>query len=444
MRSASDRLQRGIAMRGDRFGIARSDSTLSIPEPAMTSSPAPKAAIAALSALVALPALLPAQSGPVDPARLARVRAVVEAPIATGRLAGATWLILHGDDVVESGAAGTRDVDSGEPMTLDTIVRIYSMTKMITAVATLQLLERNALQLDDPIGRWIPELASLQVLTGGSADAPELTPAEREITVHMLLEHTAGFSYDFQTGSPVGELYQRADLWSSDSLDDFVRRLAKLPLVAQPGAAFHYSVADDVLGLLVQRVSGQAFEDFVAANVTGPLGMTDTFFDVPPDKLSRLASLHVLEEGELKTTQPSFGAFAEPGRGFAAGGAGLFSTIRDYARFARALRDGGEFDGARILGRKTWQLALANSLAPDQGQVGPGDHWNLICAVRTDLGASAQLGSEGMLYWSGAATTHFFVDPEEDLVGLLFCQHFPFDEHRLFPRFRTAVYQALR
>ena len=385
-----------------------------------------------------------AQEAGFDPERLTRVRALIEAQVDEGRIAGASWLILHGDEVVVRDAHGVRDVDTASPMEPDTIVRIYSMTKMLTAVATLQLVERGVLQLDDAIGRWIPELARPQVCVGGSADAPQLEPAEGPITVHMLLNHTAGLSYDFYRDSPVGELYRRAELWSAESLDQFVERLATLPLIAQPGSRWHYSVADDVLGVLIERASGTRFEDFIARNITEPLGMRDTGFDVPEDARGRLAALHELRDGELTTTPPTFGAFAEPGRGFAAGGAGLFSTIDDYARFARALRDGGALDGVRILGRKTFELAVRPSSTAAQGEVAPGDRWNLLCAVRCEPERSAQLGTAGMMYWSGAATTHFFVDPEEDVVALLFCQHFPFDEPRLFGRFRNAVYQALR
>jgi CubicO group peptidase (beta-lactamase class C family) len=395
-----------------------------------------------LAALVAA-SFAPAQSGAFDARRLGRVRELVEQHVEDGRLAGAQYLILHGDQVVARHACGVRDVDSGARMEHDTIVRIYSMTKMVTAVAALQLVERGVLGLDDPIARWVPELERPLVLVGGSADAPELAPAERPITVRMLLNHTAGLSYEFQSGSPVGELYRRADLWSAASLDQFLERLGALPLAHQPGRRWHYSVADDVLGALIQRASGTRFEDFVARNIAEPLRMADTFFDVPEDRLPRLAALHTRKDGGLVTTAPTFGAFAEPGRGFAAGGAGLFSTIDDYARFARALKNGGALDGVRILGRKTFELASSPSLTVDQGRVAAGDLWNLICAVRTDLAASGELGSAGMMYWSGAATTHFFVDPQEDVVALLFCQHFPFDEHRLFPRFRTAVYQAL-
>src|SRR5690606_12047636 len=236
-----------------------------------------------------------------------------------------------------------------------------------------------------------------QVLVGGTADEPRLAPAERPITLRMLLNHTAGLSYDFQSGSPVGELYRRAELWSAESLGQFLERLGGLPLVDQPGARWHYSVADDVLGALVERASGTRFEDFVARNITEPLGMQDTGFDVPEDDRARLASLHARQDGKLVTTPPSFGAFAEPGRGFAAGGAGLFSTIDDYARFARALRDGGELDGVRILSRKAYELAVAPSLTDEQGEVAPGDRWNLFCAVRTEPARSAQLGSAGML-----------------------------------------------
>jgi CubicO group peptidase (beta-lactamase class C family) len=239
----------------------------------------------------------------------------------------------------------------------------------------------------------------------------------------------------------VNELYQRASLWDSTSLDEFMAKVGKLPLLAQPGEAFHYGISDDVLGVLIQRVSGMKFEDFVAQGITRPLGMVDTAFDVPPEKMGRLAQLHERKDGKLATTPAILGAYAEPGRGIPCGGAGIFSTARDYWRFAQCLLDDGELDGARILGRKTIELALENSLPPGASAFGPESGWGLFSGLT--LARGSELGSVGTFSWSGAATTTFFADPKEDVVALLLCQHLPFDEHGIFDRFRTAVYQAL-
>jgi len=378
-----------------------------------------------------------------DPVRFDRIRTLVRGEVESGKVAGASVLVARRGKLVEYTSFGKRDILSGAPMETDTIVRIYSMSKVITAVAALQLFEQNRFNLDSPVETWLPELKGLQVLTGGTADAPQLTPASRPITVRMLLNHTAGFTYDFFSGSPVQELYKRVDLWNSPNLDALMAKVGKLPLLAQPGTAYNYGISDDVLGALIQRVSGISFEEFVARNITGPLKMHDTAFDVPEAKRSRLGQLHELRDGKLVTTPEILGAFAEPGRGIPCGGAGLFSTLGDYARFAQCLLQGGELEGARILGRKTVELARLNSLPPGVFAFSPSDGWGLFSAVRIDSARSGEPVSEGTFYWSGAATTHFFVDPKESLVALVFCQHLPFDQHGLFTRFRTAVSQAL-
>lgn len=398
-----------------------------------------------LLALVA--GLLPAQSPTPDGFDrdcLARVGSVVQSTIDSGNYAGASFVVLRNGTEAASGSFGLADVPTRTPMRRDTIVRLYSMTKAITAVAALTLVEADVLRLDADIGRWLPELATPSVLVGGTADAPETTPAARRITVRMLLNHTAGFSYDFHRDSPVDELYRRADLWSSGSLDEFLAKAAKLPLVSQPGERFRYSISDDVLGVLIERASKRPFADYLHDAVTGPLGMRDTAFDVPDEKRARLANVHTEKNGAFEVVPASFGVFAEPGRGFPAGGAGLFSTIDDYARFAGMLLGDGTLGDVRILSRKTMELATLDSLRGSQSSGYPGDGWGLICAVRTDPGAAPDLGSPGMLYWSGAATTSFFVDRHEGLVGVLLCQHLPHDPHRLISRFRNAVYAALQ
>lgn len=404
----------------------------------------PVLALLTLSTLAAdpLPRSRPKAEG-FDPQRLQRVYDLVEGTVKGGQHAGATVLVARNGRLVGWQSFGARDLDSGAPVEDDTICRIYSMTKVVTAVAVLQLFERGALTLSSPVTNWLPELGDLKVFSGGTVEAPQLAPAKSPVTVQMLLNHTAGFTYDFFSGSPVHELYKQADLWNAPSLDEFIARVGRLPLLAQPGAAFNYSISDDILGLLVQRVSGTRFEDYVAEHITGPLGMPDTFFDVPADKTNRVARLHEVRDGRLRTTPEILGSYAEPGRGIPCGGAGLFSTIGDYARFAQCLLNGGELDGVRLLGRKTVELARLNSLPPGVNAFGPAEGWGLFSGLRLDVARSGEPGSVGMFHWSGAATTHFFCDPQEQLLALVFCQHIPFDQHNLFTRFRTAVYQAL-
>lgn len=378
-----------------------------------------------------------------DPQRVGRIGDVARQAVERGDYAGVSYLVLHDGQVVTEGAFGSADIEKRTPLTTDTIVRLYSMSKVVTCVAALQLMEDGVLTLDDPIARWLPELEKLQVYTGGPADAPNLEPLKQPITVKNLLNHTAGFTYDFFPG-PVAELYQRADLWNSPSLDEFITRVAKLPLVRQPGQAFDYGISDDVLGALIQRASGMTFEEFVAQRITRPLRLDDTFFDVPADKLSRLAALHVRNGDHLEVGPVILGAYTEAGRGIPSGGAGLFSTIHDYARFAECLLEGGTLDGARILGRKTVELALQNSLPSGVNTFDPSTGWGLFSGVRLATPVSNEPGSAGTFTWSGAATTNFIADPQEHLVALVFAQHTPFDERQLFPRFHIAVYQALR
>lgn len=366
---------------------------------------------------------------------------LVRGTVERGTYAGVSYLVMHDGRIASEGAYGFADLDTKAPMRVDTIVRAYSMSKPFTCVATLQLVEDGKLKLDDPIAKWLPELANLQVLTGGTADAPVLEPLARPITVQNLLNHTAGFTYEFFPG-PVAELYARADLWNSPSLDAFVARLAKLPLVRQPGIAFDYGVSDDVLGALIQRVSGMTFEEFLAKRITRPLHLDDTFFDVPAEKMARLATLTARKDGKLVTVPPIIGAYAEKGRGIPSGGGGLFSTLHDYARFAECLLEGGALDGTRILRRETVELALRNSLPPGVTAFDPATGWGLFSGLRLDV-PSDDPTSPGTFTWSGAANTHFFADPKKHVVALFFAQHTAFDEVQIFPRFHKAVYASL-
>lgn len=378
-----------------------------------------------------------------DAHRLQDVADVACAAVERGDYAGVSYLVVRDGETVLEGSCGFADVEKKTPLRQDTIVRIYSMSKVFACVAALQLVDDGVVRLEDPITQWLPEFANLQVCTGGTADAPVLEPLARPITVKNLLNHTAGFTYDFFPGA-VAELYARADLWNSPSLDEFVARAAKLPLVRQPGIAFDYGIADDVLGALIQRASGVPFDEFVARRITRPLGLDDTGFDVPAEKLSRLGALHVRDGNTLKTGPVIIGAYAEAGRGFPSGGAGMFSTLRDYARFAQCLLEKGELDGVRILRRETVERALENTLPSGVTTFDAATGWGLVSGVRLDVPAQGNPASPGTFTWAGAATTLFFADPEQRLVALFFAQHTPYDERQMFPRFSAAVYSALK
>ncbi|MGB5438619.1 MAG: serine hydrolase domain-containing protein [Gammaproteobacteria bacterium] len=397
----------------------------------------------AVSAAGPLPVSSPAHEH-IDPARLERMHDLVGAYVAEGKHAGAAAMVVRNGMIVDWRTWGKSNLDSGEPIKKDTIFRIYSMSKIITSAAVLQLFEQNKLLLSQPVTDFIPELKELKVFAGGSAEIFELEDIKTPITIRMLLNHTAGFSYGFFEESPVNELYKQADLWNSSSLDEFIERVARLPLISQPGEAYNYGISDDILGLVVQRASGMSFEKYIATNITGPLKMKDTAFYVPEEKMQRLASIHEHgDDGKLVVAEPVTDAYAEKGRGIPSGGGGLFSTIGDYARFGQCLLNGGELDGVRILGRKTIELAMQNSLPEGEFAFSPAMGWGLMSGLHIDMAGSLEPVSEGTFTWSGAATTHFFADPSENLMGLIFTQHFPYDEHQLFTRFHISVYQAL-
>lgn len=372
---------------------------------------------------------------------LDRLHAVLRDSIARGEHAGFVSVLARDGRIVDWQTYGVRDVATGAPMERDTILRLYSMSKVITSVGVLCLVEDGRISLDDPLAKFIPEFAAPRVLTGGTADAPQLRPAQRAITIRHLLTHTGGLSYDILEPSPLTELYQRADLWNSPSLAEFVRRAATLPLKTEPGTEFNYSIGLDLLGAVIERVSGTDFESFLRQRIFRPLRMTDTGFDVPAKNRGRLAVLSKHgPAGKLVATDPIIGAYAEPGRGFASGGAGLFSTAGDYLRFAQMLVNGGELEGVRILKMETVARLAVNELAGlprPTHQFSDRHGWGLAGEVELDP-ATAAFG------WCGAATTYVRICPREGTVALLFAQHLPFNEHAIFAPFVAATRAALK
>jgi CubicO group peptidase (beta-lactamase class C family) len=402
-----------------------------------------------------LPDAAPAAAG-FSAERLQRLHARLQDMIDEGHYSGFVTLIARNGKVVDVRTLGLRDRDAGLPMQRDTIFRIYSMSKIVTSVAALMLVEEGRLRLNDPIGRYLPALAQPMVFTGGTEARPVLVRAKAAVTVRHLLTHTSGYGYGVGQ-APVGRLYQRADLFSAPTMTAFLERAAGLPLVEEPGRRFLYGINTDLLGAVVEKVSGQPFEVFVRDRITGPLQMQDTSFVVPADKRGRLAVVYskdragrlaIPTEPLLATPKPAKAPLPYPdveGRGFPSGGGGLFSTIDDYARFGQMLLNGGELDGVRLLGRKTVESMRSNHLlfldrpTTDNGAEGFG----LGGAVRRHLAHGGPLGSVGQFGWSGAASTYFNIDPEEGTMALLFAQHFPHNEHDVFGLFSTMMYAAL-
>lgn len=396
-----------------------------------------------------LPAITPAEAG-FAPDRIERLHRTLDGTVDAGHYAGYVLLLARDGRLVDWHAHGLANVTTGQPIRQDSIVRLFSMSKLVTTVAALILVEEGKLRLSDRVDRYLPALQHLQVFTGGTADAPVLEDARSPITVHQLLDHTAGLFYFFDAPPALVELQNRADLWNARDLEDFVARVATVPLADQPGTTFRYGIATDVLGAIIEKVSGQPLDGFFQERIFAPLGMSDSGFWVPAGKQDRRARIHVRDaSGRLVLNPDHSGIFAEncgPDHGLRSGGAGLYSTIADYARFAQMLLNGGQLDGRRILGRKTVEFMTRNHLsvladphvgtAKDQG-------FGLGVRVITDLGAGSTLGSVGTYGWDGIATTFVQIDPSERTVALLFLQHLPFNEDNVFELFANGWYSAL-
>jgi len=401
----------------------------------------------AVSVQAQLPTASPKAAG-FDPARLEVLHATTKRFVAEGQHAGLITLLARDGKIVDFQTYGYRDVERQLPMERDTICRMYSMSKLITSVATLTLVEEGRLNLDDPVAKYLPEFKDVKVWTGGTADAPQLEPLKRPITIKHLMTHTSGLFYDFSAENlELAKLASKANLWTGPGLTNFIAKLATLPLKHQPGDAWTYGVNQDVLGAVLERVTGQRFGAFLEERIFRPLGMKDTGFDVPPEKMSRLAKTYKHgPDGKFVEDQPLAETWPEAGRGIEAGGAGIFSTAGDFARFAQMLCNGGTLEDKRILGRKTVELMTANHLVtlPNNQAATRQKGFGLGVEVTTDLGQLSMPSSPGQFGWYGAATTYCQIDPKERLVAIAFAQHFPFNEHGFFAAFQTGYYQALK
>jgi CubicO group peptidase (beta-lactamase class C family) len=358
--------------------------------------------------------------------RLERLHTAMQQLVDEKKLAGIVTLLARHGKVVEERTYGQKDMASATPMSADTIFRIYSMTKPVTGVAMMILYEEGKWQPSDPISKFIPEFAHLKVFKGVDANGKMILedPAHPP-TMHELMTHTAGFTYGFFGNTPVDKMYVDQHLLESKSLQDFVDKLAAIPLLYQPGKAWVYSVSMDIQGYIVEKLSGQRFSDFVHEHICAPLGMKDSGFYVPPEKRNRFATLYSEgANGELVSTgAPPTDYASEPG--MASGGGGMVSTASDYMRFAQMLLNGGELNGVRILAPATVALMTTNHLPASllTGEFGigtstmrPGLGWAYDCAVYTDPPQVDVMTGQGTFFWSGAADTWFWVDPTNDLI----------------------------
>jgi CubicO group peptidase (beta-lactamase class C family) len=385
-----------------------------------------------LSLLAGCAGLAGPRSTGVDEARLQRLEATVQKEVAGGRIPGAVMALARDGKVVMHKAVGQQDPARGVAMRNDSIFRIYSMTKPIVSVAVMMLVEEGRLQLSDPLSQHVPDLKGLRVGVekGG---ALEVVAAAREPTIQDLLRHTSGFTYGVFGKSLVKDLYTKNDVDGTDHDNaQFVKKLAGVPLMYQPGTTWEYGRSTDVLGHVVERVSGQPLDRFLEERIFRPLGMKDTGFFVPAEKQSRLAEPFAADPKMLEVRQKPK---------YLAGGQGLVSTAADYLRFAQMLLNGGELDGTRLIARKTVDYMTSDHLGSIRGPA-PGYGFGLGFAVRLADGQASTPGSAGDYNWAGFGGTYFWVDPKERLVAVWMMQSTP---QRNYYRglYRNLVYGAL-
>ena len=393
--------------------------------------------------------------------RLKRIRPAMEKHIGADKLAGVVTAIARRGELVHHEAYGLMDRESGAPITTDAIFRLFSMTKPITCVALMMLYEQGHFQLIDPVSKFLPAFKNLKVYTDNG-----LVDLVQPVNIRHLLTHTAGLTYHFWEYGRVEEMYREANISSLKPLGDFVADLATMPLAFQPGSNFRYSFSQDVVAHLVELMSGQSFGDFLEEHIFKPLGMVDSGFYVPKAKLERLTTMYgvtdlltpdltasVLWEGaEEGINRRIYGAndsAESSSQNVHRGGHGLVSTAKDYLRFCQMVLNGGILDGHQILGRKTIEAMITNhldaSLLPYEtaGVQAPGAGYGLGFGVLMDLGQCLTVGSPGEYNWSGAATTSFWIDPVEELIGFQAAQFQPMSFHLVAEDFRVAAYQAL-
>lgn len=361
--------------------------------------------------------------------RLDRLHAAMQREVDQKQLAGIVTVLARHGKVVEERTYGKKDIASGAPMTKDTIFRIFSMTKPVTGVAMMILYEEGKWHPSDLVSQYIPEFAHLKVFKGMDQDGKMiLEDPVHPPTMRELMTHTAGFTYGFFGNTPVDKMYQEQQVMQSQSLQEMIGKLAKIPLLYQPGTRWVYSVSMDIQGYIAEKLSGQSLPDFTQQRIFGPLGMKDSGFFVPKEKRDRLATMYVENKtSELVAQGTSGGPVDDYAKqpSMASGGGGMVSTAEDYLRFAQMLLNGGELDGVRILAPASVQLMTTNHLAPSlmtgEFSIGkvimrPGLGWGYDCAVFSDPVQADEVVGTGTFFWVGAADTWFWVDPTNDLI----------------------------
>lgn len=385
------------------------------------------------------------------PERLARIPDFVQANyLDNGKLPFASLLVGRGDEIALSWSSGVAD---------DAIFRIASMTKPITSVAFMQLVEQAKVALTDPVAKYIPEFAKLGVFVAGGGNIPFVSrPPATPMRIVDLLRHTAGFTYSFQERSNIDAAHRKTDVesWNRNTSQSFIDILSEIPLEFDPGTEWNYSVATDIVGVLIERISGKSLPDYFQHHIFAPLGMNDTFFAVPADKAARLPEAYVFDaEAKLKLSDKAGSeSLWAKGWSFNSGGGGLASTVSDYHRFCRMLLNGGALDGVQIISPKTLELMTANhlpggrdltqmskSLFSEADMAGIG--FGLGFATTIDSTATLVPCSTGDFYWGGMYSTAFFVDPVEDIIMIFMTQLMPSTTYPVRREIKTMIYSAL-
>jgi CubicO group peptidase (beta-lactamase class C family) len=405
------------------------------------------------------PTLSSPESAGMSKAALDRIEAHLKSRyLDSGRFPCTQLLVYRRGKVVHSAVQGLADVERKVPVRDDTIFRIYSMTKPITAVAFMMLVEEGKVALDEPVHKYIPEWKDQGVFVAGNAPNFMTKPPSRPMQIVDLLRHTSGLTYGLQQRSNVDAAYREqkvAELVPGKTLDTMIADLAKIPLEFSPGEAWNYSVSIDVIGYLIGKISGKPFPQFLKERILNPLGMTDTDFHVPAEKAHRFAACYSNNPpGKMKVyDDPADSNYLSP-PSFYSGGAGLCSTASDYLTFCRALLNGGELDGVRLLGPKTLKLMASNHLPggaclPELSRsmfseaTLDGVGFGLGMAVTMDPAKTLLAGSANEFYWGGMASTAFWIDPAEELITIFMTQLVPSSSYPIRRELRTMVYAAI-
>jgi len=385
--------------------------------------------------------------------RLERLNDLADHYVEQGNYSGIVTMVARNGNVVHLNAAGHYGVDNPKPMTPDTLFRIYSMTKPITAIAAMMLYEEGKFHIDDPVSKHLPEFAEQKLLVVDEAGKESLVTPQSPMTMRQLFTHTAGLTYGTTLDNPVDHQYKDAAIFESKDLGEFSEKLAKLPLRFEPGTRYHYSVSLDVLGAAIERLSGIGLDEFFASRIFKPLAMNDTFFNVPADKIERLASDQYWDyEASKVTAMP-----AESKRDFEnvtlfSGGGGLVSSIRDYMRFCQMILNGGSFDGQQLLSPKTVAFFGSDHLTPEVRAAGRGEYpsADLYAGQSMALGLGVvveptmmpSMSSKGELSWGGVAGTKFWINPKEEIIGIAMVQLYRAPTPLKFDM-KVATYQAI-